>query len=101
MLSAYSLPIDCFGSFSWNDGRIYEGQWMQALQAGEGGSPKRLCKAPTDNTKPRQTPSLDRLYKASADYTKTHNMIQGLRMLDKTFKILNKTFKILDKYLTY
>ena len=43
------------------------GRW-----GGVGGSPKRLCKALTDNTKPQKTKqSPDRLYKAPTDYTKT------------------------------
>ena len=44
---------------------------------GAWGSPKRLYKAPTDYTKPRQTiQSPNRLYKAPTDYTKPQRIRQ-------------------------
>ena len=63
---------------------------------GEGGNPKKLYKAPTDCTKPRQTiQNPNRLYKAQKNYTKppddntkTSNTRQNQQILDKDLKYL-------------
>ena len=51
------------------------------------GGPKRLYKAPTDNTKPQQTiQSPNRQYKAPKDYTKPLNIRQNPEILNKDLK---------------
>ena len=56
------------------------GEGGGARRGARGGGPKRLYKAPTDNTRPQQTiESPDRLHKGPTDYTKTQHIRQHLQ----------------------
>ena len=79
-------PCYSQGAWGWGGARTALGdRRRRGAQGGGGGRPKRLYKAPTDYTKPRLTIQIpDRLYKGIKYWTKTKNVKQRPKILNKS-----------------